>query len=63
MDVLHTSPSRVLLLTKKHVALLRVKNITLNSTYKGLWAVPVLEITTVRGTATWMPSLLLIMTK
>ncbi len=54
MDVLHTSPSRILLLTEKHVALLRVKNITLNSTYKGLWTVPVSEITTVRGNAPWM---------
>lgn len=49
MDVMQAGEKRVVLLTDRDVALLRVKFVALRSTFKPLWFVHLAKIQTVRG--------------
>lgn len=56
LDVMQAGEKRVVLLTDRDVALLRVKFVALRSTFKPLWFVHLAKIQTVRGA--WHPAIL-----
>ncbi len=48
-DVINVRPTRVVLVTDKHVAYLRARHLREHSVYKAKWLVPVSEVQNIRG--------------
>jgi hypothetical protein len=48
-DVINVRPTRVVLVTDRHVAYLRARHLRQHSVYKAKWLVPVAEVQNIRG--------------